>query len=1059
MSLDEEKLDNLLDAWELARSGGKYVSASELCRDCPEYLAKLREQIADLLNFERYSESQAARIDSGRHPSKIGQYTVQSMISHGGMGIVYRCSQQTPSREVAVKLLRFEKLTPKLLARFEREIDILAMLTDPAIARIFDAGITDVGRGPQPYFVMELVIGKPVTEFAETRNLGERDRLKLIARVAGAVHSANEKSIIHRDLKPSNILVDQAGSPKVLDFGIARIIKSDESNASLYTTAYGFSGTLPYMSPEQVLETDSHVTAATDVYSLGVVAFELLTGRLPLDARGKSTLEAINQIRDEPALTLRDCDPSFAADINTVIEKALATEPYDRYHTTGEFAADINRYLAGKPVVARPIGRLGKAWRLAKRHPAVSILASLVLLLLVVGTIVSISFAVAASRANAAKSEALVLAIAESERAAEQEESALASLKAEQRLNYDLQLQRLFDNSFRQPHGTPAELSSETICPPYLRDFTWRLIYRHARRIRGPIKLGGESVVSCTVSPFRYTAAVADDRCQIQIIDIPSRRPTQVIKDDTLTRPPISLAFSKREEYLAARLPDNSMRVYDVRTGELCSSFTTSNAGRHDFQFGTDNELIVADGSASITTRPAPSFDVAVAFEPEPFKSKDETAQAVAVFPSGNFVAIAFRDRVAICDIKSNSVETAMLPDIRLFAPLSNDAELFACTYKRAYHIHRESLSHTLVFVEPTVLHGITAAGSRKLAVRTRKNGILISHLQPSVRQTSYRVYPKRTCYGAELSADGRFLLTRHSTWAEIWDLNLPPCDFGSAGGGKLNGIVPLEGKVFAIASEDGGIRLYDAAAGEIGDLGSDSEAMTLIAAAKNQRLFAACGPSTKIRLWSFSQELVATFDPPCDEVRKLEFLGDGRLAVFDADSLYLLDRAKPNAATHIEFGEPVTAAAILPSKNAVATCSESGELKMWPLAGGNVVTLCQLDSAATHLAISSDGQRIAAALANRTIALVPTKKNASPILCNDNTLDIAHLVFSPDGKTLAAAGNNTTVTLWDPVNGCLRLAFANQNLPFTGIAFSLSGETLAATTVTGTVAIWHGPN
>ena len=396
MALSEDRFDDLLDRWEAAWHEGRYLSATELCADQPEYANTLRERIAALVNFERFDSSCTAGGSRQKHPEHIGGYKVEAEIARGGMGVVYRCRQETPRRLVAVKVLRQERLTATSLARFEREIDVLAMLNHPGIAKVFDAGISDLGCGPQPFLVMEFIDGTPLLAYATEASLDASERVELMVAVSEALDHVHKLGIIHRDINPSNILVEKSGRPRILDFGIARIQITGGSSPSL-TTHRGLVGTLPYMSPEQV---DGEQTdARSDIYSLGVVLFQLLSGRLPLELQRKSVPKAIQAIHEDRVPLLGEIDKAFSRDLETVVDKALAKVPTDRYATAGELAEDLVRYTRGLPVRARPLGRGALLRRWANRHPAVATLGLAIVMLLTVGIALTSLLAIRASDA------------------------------------------------------------------------------------------------------------------------------------------------------------------------------------------------------------------------------------------------------------------------------------------------------------------------------------------------------------------------------------------------------------------------------------------------------------------------------------------------------------------------------------------------------------------------------------------------------------------------------------------------------------------------------------
>jgi len=302
--------------------------------------------------------------------TSIGRYRILEVIGEGGMGVVYKARQDHPERIVALKVIRHSAVSPRLLRRFEHEAQMLARLQHPGIAQIFDAGTADTGRGAQPFIAMEFIDGEPLGVYADRHGLDTRRRLELMAQVCEAVHHAHMRGVIHRDLKPGNILVDDTGRPKILDFGIARASDADVRITTIGSDIGQLIGTLPYMSPEQVGGDGDAVDSRSDVYALGVLCYELLAGRLPLDVRQSSIADAARRIRDEDPTPLSSVQRVFRGDIETMVLKAMEKDPARRYGSAAEFAADIRRHLGDQPIVARPAGTWYQFGKFARRNRA-----------------------------------------------------------------------------------------------------------------------------------------------------------------------------------------------------------------------------------------------------------------------------------------------------------------------------------------------------------------------------------------------------------------------------------------------------------------------------------------------------------------------------------------------------------------------------------------------------------------------------------------------------------------------------------------------------------------
>lgn len=329
-------------------------------------------------------------------PERIAGYRIIRAVGHGGMGRVYEAEQENPKRRVALKMVHPGLVGGQLPRRLQREAQILGRLQHPGIAQVYEGGFADSAHCREPYFAMEFISGLPLNEFAARRGLCTRSRLELVARIAEAAHYAHEHGIIHRDLKPANVLVtvggggavpDEpvtalecgaseacrahyqcAGQPKILDFGVARLTDADLKMVTMHTEVGQLVGTLSYMSPEQAAGQSGELDRRCDVYSLGMMLYELLAGRPPYDLRRLSIPEAARIIREDDPSRLGSIDAQYRGDIETIVGKALTKEPKRRYPTAAALAADIRRFLRDEPIVARPTSTFYQARKFARRN-------------------------------------------------------------------------------------------------------------------------------------------------------------------------------------------------------------------------------------------------------------------------------------------------------------------------------------------------------------------------------------------------------------------------------------------------------------------------------------------------------------------------------------------------------------------------------------------------------------------------------------------------------------------------------------------------------------------
>ena len=345
------------------------------------------------------AQAQAApTADGATYPASIGLYRILRLLGEGGMGVVYEAEQNQPRRLVALKVIKSAWASPETLRRFDAESQALARLHHPGIAQIYEAGSADTGYGVQPFFAMELIHGRPLVGYANEKKLSTHQRLELMIQVCDAVHHAHQRGIIHRDLKPGNILVDETGQPKVLDFGLARATDSD-TQATRQTDIGQLLGTLAYMSPEQVLADPLALDTRSDVYALGVILYELLSGKMPY-LLPKLLHEAVRTIQEQDPAPLSTINRTYRGDIETIVAKALEKDKNRRYASAAGLANDIRRYLNNEPIIARPASASYQLAKFARRHKALVAGSVVVFVVLAAGTVVSTWQAVRARRAQ-----------------------------------------------------------------------------------------------------------------------------------------------------------------------------------------------------------------------------------------------------------------------------------------------------------------------------------------------------------------------------------------------------------------------------------------------------------------------------------------------------------------------------------------------------------------------------------------------------------------------------------------------------------------------------------
>ena len=546
-----------------------------------------------------------------------GKYKLLEAIGEGGMGAVWMAQQIEPvKRLVALKLIKAGMDSKTVIARFEAERQALSMMDHPNIARVFDAGATPNGR---PFFVMELVKGTPITEFCDARKMTPKQRLELFVPVCNAIQHAHQKGIIHRDIKPSNVLIalhDDKPVPKVIDFGVAKATSMALTEMTLNTGFEQVVGTPLYMSPEQATFNQLDIDTRSDVYSLGVLLYELLTGSTPIErARFKKAalLEMLRIVREEEPprpsnrLSTTDTKANIAAvrgtepakltkelrsELDWVVMKALEKDRARRYESANGFAADVQRYLSGEPVLAHPPSATYRMRKFARKHRGPVIAASLVLLALLggaVGTVYGVIKADGEREANGLRVEA------ESERDAKEiarneavrlqgiadagriEEARLRGIADQARageaaarkevayLNYAHAVDLAY-REYREIHMARANELLES-CPQELRGWEWRYVHRLCHSELALLKGHTEQqVVSASFSGDGRRVITASYDSTARVWDAETGKELALLKGHTAIVESASFSLDGRRVVTASW--DETARVWDAETGK-----------------------------------------------------------------------------------------------------------------------------------------------------------------------------------------------------------------------------------------------------------------------------------------------------------------------------------------------------------------------------------------------------------------------------------------------------------------------------------------------------------
>jgi WD40 repeat protein len=559
----------------------------------------------------------------------IGRYKLLQVIGEGGMGVVYMAEQTEPVvRKVALKIIKLGMDTKAVVARFEAERQALALMDHPNIAKVLDAGATETGR---PYFVMELVRGIPITEYCDKNHLSARQRLELFIPVCQAIQHAHQKGIIHRDIKPSNVLVtlhDSKPLPMVIDFGIAKATHQKLTEKTLFTNFAQVIGTPAYMSPEQAEMTKLDVDTRTDIYSLGVLLYELLTGTTPFAAkelmeagyagmqriiseqeppRPSTRLNTMQQSQRTTVAQNRRMEPSaltrlFQGDLDWVVMKCLEKERARRYETASALAADLQRHLGSEPVVARPptlAYRFGKAVR---RNRVAFAAGGIVMLALLLGVSVATWQAVRATRARtealeAKAKESSLRVDAQHARDEAQAANALAQKARDTEQAMRIQAERdqyvsqmnLAQQAWSQNNGGRLSRILEATRRSPFRGFEWSYWQKRSRGALRVLRGHDSGSVSVALSPDgRRIATACSKDGWVKVWDAQTGRELLSVVGDVFGV--LKVSFSPDGKHLASA-GNSCVKVFDADNGRTTRALFSES--QHSVAFSPEGTQIV----------------------------------------------------------------------------------------------------------------------------------------------------------------------------------------------------------------------------------------------------------------------------------------------------------------------------------------------------------------------------------------------------------------------------------------------------------------------------------
>lgn len=1005
---------------------------------------------------------------------RVGPYVLRRLVGSGGMGSVYLAERVGEFRQqVALKLVKGGPGAGSLVDRFRIERQVLADLCHPNIARLLDGGTTPDG---QPYFVMEYIAGRPLGRWCEEQRLPTRERARLLRDACAAVEYAHARGVIHRDLKPGNILVTDEGVVKIVDFGLAKQLDANEDSSDRTQTGV-ILGTPSYMAPEQAAGRGHAVSPAADVYALGAILYELLTGRPPF--RGDTSVETVMQVLHDDPVPPSRLHPGLPTDLETVALKCLQKEPARRYSSAAALADDLDHFLAGEPIAARPVSQLERLGRWARRKPGVAALSALVVVLLL-GGLVGATLAALGFRSAAEQERDLSGKLQRSNDELEESLYTQSIAVAERELSARQDVER-------------AERLLEA-CPERLRGWEWH----HLQRLLDgpPLALHGhtDGVWSVAFDPKRRRLASGSIDGTVRVWDVETGHTVRTLPGSRLY-PVMCLAYSPNGDRIAAAglapkldlklsldplelvRPAGIVKVWDVETGKLALTYNSHDQlvvgvgfdprGRHIASAGFGNVVRVWDGRTGK--------------DAHLLKGHTDWVNRVCYSPNGATLASPSMDgTVRLWDVASGSEigclrghagpvrDAEFSRDGRLLATAGMDGRVIV------WDVQTRAALHTLRGHDSSVMAvGFHPAGDR-LASGGFDKTVKVWNLRTGSEAITLRGHTDSVCSVA-FSADGHLLASGSlDKVVRLWDATPrtlrpgPPALTPQGHSDRVNDVAfDPTGKLLATTSWDRTVRLWDAATGrELRRLDGHVGPVFRLVFRKDGRRLATASWDRTARLWDVATgRLLHTFTGHATGVHGVSFSPDGAtLATGCLDGTVKLWDAETGAQRRTLRGHLNLAYAVAFSPDGKLLASGAGDrtVVLWDAATGKRLRTLRGHGAVIHgLAFSPDGTTLASASWDHTAKLWDTSTGAERRTLRGHADRVHSVAFTPDGRHLATVAEDRTARFWDVQTGVEVAPPRNHRGVIWGVAWHPDGRRLASASwyTRAGIALWEGPH
>ena len=1118
-SSDKLSLELVLEEYRVRQRWGDQPPHQEYLKRFPEHGAQLQRQLAqvdsDLSAEQQTQHRQLTSSNTIPSPAlasgRFGDFELLEEIARGGMGVVYKARQVSLNRVVALKMILSGQLAgDEDVRRFRSEAEAAANLQHPSIVRIYEVGTID----GQHYFSMDYIEGHSLADQPVLGSMEVAEAAGLVSQVALAIEYAHQQGILHRDLKPHNVLMDVNNQPWVTDFGLAKRI---EGQSDLTGTGQVL-GTPSYMPPEQACADTAAMGPASDVYSLGAILYELVTGRPPFKAQ--RPLDTLLQVLQEEPVSPHSLNGSVPPDLETIILKCLEKDPRRRYQSAQELVEELGRYLAGEPIQARPIGQWERAWRWCRRKPTLAALygtaATLMLILGIGGTMVAVQQSRNAHQQTSLRRQAdgatekarqnLQVAVTERKRADQEAASAQSSNKKAIR-----NLQVAEGERKRANREATAARNSAEEARHNLGIAEQNLYHAYMLQARIDWKERNLKRLAQTLDQFRNAETLKSFEWHYW---------NTLLKNNAVTLaghegPVRAVVCSPDGKWLASAGQDQAIKIWQVETGQLAATLRGHEKTIRGLSFSHDG-LQLASGSEDRTVR---IWDVVAGKQLQVLAGHKGYVNSVTFHPDGQHVASGSGDRTVriwdldrreamktIADYKGQVTSvcysmdgTRLAVGGTLFLRLYDDAGIYVggfsgtSTYVRSlalspqgkylaarhYELARAAGDRSEEVVQLwdvasrqklMIMRGCAGSGSMSLSFSSDGKLLAAPSEDGSVKvwrvPTGEEVLRLRGHVGAvsavNFHPDGKRLASAGlDGTVKLWDaftqervLTLS----GHEGLIKSLSFSP-DGKQLVSTSRDQTVKLWDMTGQEeVRTLPAKHGYLEAVSYSPNGQFLALSGIGNQVALWGNSGPFKKVFSGFENGGYSLVFSPDGKsLLRGSSGQLKKIDvqTGRELRVTTSSFGN-VRYSSFSPDGERFASCALDGTLKVWDVLSGDELFTCRGHrERAISIAFSPDGKTIVSGSQDATAKTWDAETGKEILTLQGHTGYVNRVLFSPDGKRVASASADHTVKVWDAHSGREMLTLRGHTKPVTALAFSPNGKRLASGSHDQTIKIW----